>query len=455
MKRLFPFVIQSVSQYHRARLIGCFLFTISLFFYRSYEHRPVFGYWSYPFFSVLLIATLLCFMTFYFSWRNQKDGWYKNRSKRYIGYFDLAIFFWGVSYFIDTLDHSANAGRVTDMNMFGSVMPIAVLLEWISLVLLLVSVIVFASTFSKTKWINTRVFFTSLMSMMIFFEGLVRSKAIISPETQGVPTYTADIWARYYVRYNKAGFRDAEHELDKVNNQKRLMVVGDSCTFGTGIKCIEDRFGAQVVKILREKTREDWEIINLGEGDTHTLDHIEFLKTGMIYAPDVVILLYVFNDIDYLYPVTPRPSYSFFSLVRIFFQNSYFFQELFIRLRHVKYAYMTQEEDIDAPYRDNALLAQHLADVKNFVTISEKNGAFVRVVPFDRINVSDSIRQRYINFVQTAKSLDIPIWSIANVFNEYPLHELVVNRFDSHPNELANRLMAKEISKRLIEEYLQ
>jgi len=93
--------------------------------------------------------------------------------------------------------------------------------------------------------------------------------------------------------------------------------------------------------------------------------------------------------------------------------------------------------------------------VKNFVTISEKNGAFVRVVPFDHINVSDSIRQRYINFVQTAKSLDIPIWSLANVFNEYPLHELVVNRLDRHPNELANRLVAKEISIRLIEEYFQ
>ena len=95
-----------------------------------------------------------------------------------------------------------------------------------------------------------------------------------------------------------------------------IVLGSDSHTPHAGVM---GAFGAGIGRELTAKTGEQWEVINASRGDTHTRDHIRFLGQGMAYRPDVVLLLYVFNDIDYLHPVTPRMFQSTFAPSAILF----------------------------------------------------------------------------------------------------------------------------------------
>lgn len=52
-------------------------------------------------------------------------------------FLEFATLFWEIAYFINAADDSANAGRITDLNFFDSIVPITICFEWISLIMLL------------------------------------------------------------------------------------------------------------------------------------------------------------------------------------------------------------------------------------------------------------------------------------------------------------------------------
>jgi len=444
-------LIQYFKHFHLGKIIGFGLFTISLYFYRSYKNKPIGGLWSYPFFVLVIISTVLFLIIVINTLRKSKKETQPTDSvNSEIIYFELAILFWGIAYFISTIDDSTNAGRITEFNFFGSIVPVAVCLEWISLAMFLIGASLFVFSFLKTKWVNIVLMFTTFLIVLLFLEGIIRFKAVIAPTTQGFPSYTSAIWKHYYVKYNWNGFRDAEHPIAKDPKTRRLLIVGNSVAFGWGIKSIKNRFGYQIGKKLTEISREHWEVINMSRGDSHTLEHIEFLKQGLIYKPDVVILLYVFNDIDYLYPITPREAPSALSLIAILFKNFYLFQEVYLRVYHIKHRYLTNNRDAFDPYTDHSLLNLHLQDISTFIKLAKQRGAFVRVVPFDiRLTLGDAFRNRYRNFINAAVASEIPVWSLEKTFNNFQYSQLVVNNFDSHPNELAHRIAAEAIAKQL------
>lgn len=196
-------------------------------------------------------------------------------------FLEFATLFWEISYFINAADDSANAGRITDLNFFGSIVPIAICFEWISLIMLLISVLLFVSTFLKTKWPQTILILSATIGFLLVLEGIVRGRAIIAPITQGFSTYTSALWGRYYASLNQEGFRDSEHSESKDPETHRLLIAGDSFAFGAGIKSIQNHVGAQTVKRFTAQTNKKWEVINVSGPDTHTLEHIEFLKAGL------------------------------------------------------------------------------------------------------------------------------------------------------------------------------
>lgn len=177
------------------------------------------------------------------------------------------------------------------------------------------------------------------------------------------------------------------------------------------------------------------------------------------YQPDLVILLYVFNDIDYLKSVTPRKGLSEapksvldrVDPVRILYKNSYLFQEAYVRLRLISYNLPSNNKGNSDPYKDRVMLTNHLSDVSRFVSIASQTGAIVAVVPFDvAITLNDDLRYRYTDFMNTALSLGIPIWPVERAFIGYDLDQLTVNKLDRHPNELANHSLAEVVAEQAI-----
>jgi lysophospholipase L1-like esterase len=96
---------------------------------------------------------------------------------------------------------------------------------------------------------------------------------------------------------NADGFRDRDYRPGAAPDTLRIVVLGDSITFGWGVPA-EEGF----VKVLEQALSESpggrpYEVLNLGVGGYNTQQEVELYRVkGRRYAPDVVVLAYVLND---------------------------------------------------------------------------------------------------------------------------------------------------------------
>ena len=111
--------------------------------------------------------------------------------------------------------------------------------------------------------------------------------------------------SKTYIRINSKGLRDREYEYKKPNEIKRIVVLGDSFTWGYGV---EDK--ERYSEIL-EDDLEDCQVINMGVTGYGTDQELLTFKTeGVKYSPDLVIVAFQIgsdivnnaNVIQYTYP---------------------------------------------------------------------------------------------------------------------------------------------------------
>jgi lysophospholipase L1-like esterase len=101
------------------------------------------------------------------------------------------------------------------------------------------------------------------------------------------------------VSINSEGLRDREFSLDKPPDVYRIMMLGDSTTFGWGVK--QDDTAA---KFLERKLNADLptgynrvEVMNTGVGNYDTVQEATYYETiGWEYHPDLVVLVFFIND---------------------------------------------------------------------------------------------------------------------------------------------------------------
>ncbi len=95
---------------------------------------------------------------------------------------------------------------------------------------------------------------------------------------------------------NSEGFRGEKVDLIKGENITRILVLGDSCTFGYGLLDNETS-----PHLLEKKLNSggNFEVLNFGVSDYDTDLEIErLIYHGLKWNPDIVILAYVSNDIE-------------------------------------------------------------------------------------------------------------------------------------------------------------
>lgn len=104
---------------------------------------------------------------------------------------------------------------------------------------------------------------------------------------------------KYYglkVKTNSKGLRDNEYSYLKKNGVFRIVALGDSFTYGLGIKNPADIYIKIAEKELKKKTH-NAEIINMAVGGYNTKQEVDWFKTeGVKYGPDMVILGFTAND---------------------------------------------------------------------------------------------------------------------------------------------------------------
>lgn len=97
-----------------------------------------------------------------------------------------------------------------------------------------------------------------------------------------------------HVRINSRGLRDREIAYQKPEGTYRILVLGDSQTFGFGVEA-EETYAKALERRLRK--RSTVETLNTGVPGAGTAHELHFLETeGWKYEPDAVIVGFFFND---------------------------------------------------------------------------------------------------------------------------------------------------------------
>lgn len=100
---------------------------------------------------------------------------------------------------------------------------------------------------------------------------------------------------------NSRGLRDRDYLLTKPKNVRRIVVLGDSFTWGWGIG--DQEIYTEVLESLLKNV----EVINLGVTAFGTPQEFKYLQQeGMLYGPDIVLLALCLNDIEPRVPMKQK-----------------------------------------------------------------------------------------------------------------------------------------------------
>ena len=143
--------------------------------------------------------------------------------------------------------------------------------------------------------INILLSVSALILLVVLGEVFLRvlnynEKKIIGPE-----------WFKKYVTYNSLGYRDHEHSLAKPKDTFRILVLGDSMTFGQGIDNLKDIIPKKLETYLNENSKKTrFEVISFAHPGYHTDSELYDLYTnGFQFQPDLIYLSYYHNDVPH------------------------------------------------------------------------------------------------------------------------------------------------------------
>ena len=103
------------------------------------------------------------------------------------------------------------------------------------------------------------------------------------------------------IRNNSLGFR--EREIPPKSNRYRIVVVGDSFTWGQGVE-EQDRFSDRIEQVLGPR----YEVFNFGRPGDNMPEHLDVLTQALAVSPDFVLLQLYINDFETAAMQRPRPK---------------------------------------------------------------------------------------------------------------------------------------------------
>ncbi len=116
---------------------------------------------------------------------------------------------------------------------------------------------------------------------------------------------TTQVWDHKSAKINSKGIRGPELDYDKPAGATRVLFLGDSVTFGEGLKTFEEAFPFLIGQKLMAQLKKPVEAINTGVGGYSPWQEAIYLeKEGIKYHPDLVVVTFVLNDVTEKFSLT-------------------------------------------------------------------------------------------------------------------------------------------------------
>lgn len=101
------------------------------------------------------------------------------------------------------------------------------------------------------------------------------------------------------------GLRDRERAIPRPPDTVRMVVIGDSFTFGWGVD-LQDVYISWLERLLDAATPHTVEVVNMGVPGYNLVQEVALLEaSGLAFEPQVVMVGYVSNDLD-----GPEPQFG-------------------------------------------------------------------------------------------------------------------------------------------------
>ena len=333
---------------------------------------------------------------------------------------------------------------------------------------------------AKTPDWRTRVIRVLVKDALIFITVLVLAEIMLrvfAPGTQSL-IYTEGVTGGHPVVYNDFGLRDTAFPLEKPANEKRILALGNSTTFGSGV-AMEETWPKQLQTLFGEP----WFVIN-GGGQGSSLPQIKAFMQEYGYAmqPDHIILGFS-PAIIAKTKITSKPAsltwkqklrvqalkihkimhssyaYSAFNhYVRKSLYRTGVLEDDLTQLKGALYAYGFNAPgvDIERVEQDYIEFFEQLDEFRNELArrniefaaagipsrfeLSEKSSDNPRNFPIDKIRIRPLERME-----KYAQKNDIPYVDLSSALKNED--NVFINGDYSHLNKQGNALAAKEIFK--------
>lgn len=269
----------------------------------------------------------------------------------------------------------------------------------------------------------------------------------------GYPGAPETGWFKKFVHPNSLGYRGKIPLGAKQPGTFRIVVLGDSITFGKGIEREENRYPELLGRLLEKSTGAKIEVVNLGFPARNTAGEYRSLQVvGMKFEPDVVIIGYGYNDpetLDQILNVFRKTNPG--KIKRWLFGNSYIASVInaSIEKEGVESFYINYYHSINAPDAPN--IAQFRESLKGIVELSRSSGADVAAVIFPIFMFLDKTPYEFQDaddlITSELKTLEAPYADLLPLFKGRNGRNYWVSSYDSHPNEEVHETAAKELFK--------
>lgn len=271
--------------------------------------------------------------------------------------------------------------------------------------------------------------------------------------TPNQKTYTK--FGKKPVYINSVGLRDREFEKTKPTGTFRVLVLGNSCTYGWGVGQ-EDTYS----KILEKQLSNNYpskkvEVINGGVTGYSIAQELEYLKSdGKEWTPDMVLISHTFNEGKRVNPRSPQDlkDQVFFSMrLKNFLRNIalyHFVVEYNFSSQYVKLARKVTEDPTWIADDAFKIYQEDLQSIINVVKQMNAKPVFLITVTKNQIN-ADSVRysKHQMAMKGIAEENQISVVDFMLPFREQKEKDLYVD--GGHPTEIGHKIMADEIFKKL------
>jgi len=308
-----------------------------------------------------------------------------------------------------------------------------------------------SSHLKKIQWlrliIGNILVFVFLCSLVLLCGELYYRFLYDTTDSFGLTKVSLD-WQERHYQYNNYKVRDSMNYALKRFGKRRITFIGDSFTAGHGIADVEDRF-ANLIRSMRP----EMEIHVLADNGWDTyLELSTLVKLSQDgYEFEHVVLVYVLNDIaDLMEEWREILKRIYFIEPGFFFEHSYFLNILYY------HHFAVHDPDISDYYSfvhtayDGPLWEKHKERLTAIKKGMDARGVKFSVVTFPfmhSLGPNYEYREIHERLGVFWKSLGAAHLDLLSVYESHRAKELVVNKYDAHPNELAHKMAAEAINE--------